>query len=121
MRGGNRQRPRSEPGHKPPRPPRDLLDHEARIWREIAVAVAKLGTYKPSDLVFFRLTVRTVAEAESAAAMPPTARARVLQAAGSMLSAFGLSPLARERIEVPKDNRSVAERILDAAMRGKGR
>jgi hypothetical protein len=120
MRGGNRQRPTSNFGAKVPRAPRDLNAREAAVWRELARAVEALGTYQPSDMIFFRLTVRTVAEAEAPGDMPPTARARVLQAAGSMLNAFGLSPLSRERVKPVIDSRSPHERIL-AIVDGGGR
>lgn len=101
MRGGNRQHVTARPGAKVPPPPRDLSPREKAIWADLALAVETLGTFQPSDLLFFRLTVRTLAEAEAPGTMAPTARARVLQAAGSMLAAWGLSPLARERVRVP--------------------
>lgn len=112
MRGGNRSRI-STPGAKVPAPPPDLTEAEQRLWLELATAVERLGTFQPSDVLFFRLCVRTLAQAECAAEMAPTARARVLQAAGSMLNAFGLSPLSRERVEIPEDDRSPGDRLRD--------
>ncbi len=113
MRGGNRQRPTAAPGTKVPRAPRDLSTLEQRIWRELARAVERVGTFQPSDEPFFRLMVKTYAASEEPGNMPSTARARVLQAAGSMLNAFGLSPLSRERVKSVVDERSPAQRIRD--------
>ncbi|HEX9107363.1 MAG TPA: hypothetical protein VF832_09040 [Longimicrobiales bacterium] len=119
MRGGNRQRPRSEPGQRPPRPPRDVDAAEAALWRELAAAVAKLGTYKATDLVSFRRMVRCVYRAEVCPLdAAPSASGRLEQAAASALASFGLSPLSRQRVVVPKDERTVAERILEAARKG---
>lgn len=119
MRGGNRQRPRSEPGHKPPRPPRDLDGDEAALWRELAAAVTRLGTYTPTDLVAFRRMVRAVYRAEICPLdAAPSASGRLEQAAASALASFGLSPLARQRIVVPKDERTIGERILWATRKG---
>ena len=120
MRGGNRQRPTAIPGTKVPRAPRRLTARERAIWHELAQAVEALGTFQPSDVLFFRLTVKTIAEAESAATMPSTARARVLQAAGSMLNAFGLSPLSRDCVKPVVDPRTPAQRML-ALVDGGGR
>jgi hypothetical protein len=101
MRGGNRQRPVAAPGARVPPPPADLSERERRIWRELADAVERIGTFQPSDALYFRLTVKTLAQAEAPESMAPTARARVLKAAGAMLSGWGLSPLSRERVKVP--------------------
>jgi hypothetical protein len=120
MRGGNRQRPAAERGgDRVGDPPADFDETERAAWREIGDAVGPdgLGTFKASDAVFLRLTVRTVVAAERAAAdlsTAPTARARMLQAAGSMLNAFGLSPLSRERVKAIEDTRSPTERVLAA-------
>jgi len=113
MRGGNRQRPTAKPGTKVPRAPRDLSPLEARIWKELGHAVDEVGTFQLSDLPFFRLMVKTYAAAEEPGDMPATARARVLQAAGAMLNAFGLSPLSRERVKRVEDPRTPSQRIAD--------
>lgn len=120
MRGGNRQRQTAIPGTKVPRAPRDATPAEAEAWRDLKQAVEAVGTYQDSDLVFFTLTVRAVVEARAPGALPPTARARLLQAAGAMLNAFGLSPLSRERVKPAKDPLSPAERVL-ALVDGGGR
>jgi phage terminase small subunit len=113
MRGGNRQKPRATPGAKVPRPPKHLSPEEKAIWLDLAAAVEGLGTYQPSDAMFFALTVRAYAEAFSPAPMAPTARARIVQAAGSMLASWGISPLARQRVEPVRDERSPSERIAE--------
>lgn len=101
MRGGHRQFINGGSTARVPKPPKGMPAQQRTIWLELASAVEGLGTFKAEDLMFFRLTVRTVAEAETFDDMPPTARARLLQAAGAMLNAFGLSPLSRERVKVP--------------------
>lgn len=119
MRGGNRQRPMAGPRVKVPRPPRDLDPDQRVLWRELARAVERLGTFAPSDLPAFRAMVRSVTRAERCPLdAPPSAAGRLEQAAASALASFGLSPLARERVKVPKDERTATERIL-AAVRGK--
>lgn len=115
MRGGNRQRPVSDPGQRPPRPPRGLDPQEAALWRELAAAVAKLGTFAATDLVAFRRMVRCVYRAEVCPLdAAPSASGRLEQAAASALASFGLSPLARQRVKPIEDSRSTAERILAA-------
>jgi hypothetical protein len=99
--------------------PQGLTPLEAQIWKQCKAAVEATRTYQPSDLVFFRLMVKTVAEAESPGDMPPTARARIYQAAGSMLNAFGLSPLARERVKPFEDFRTPGERVLSLVEGGR--
>jgi phage terminase small subunit len=122
VRGGNRQAPTARPGAKVPRPPRALDDDQRRIWFELAKAVERLGTFQPSDLAAFRAMVRSVTRAELCPLdAPPSAAGRLEQAAASALASFGLSPLARERVKVEKDERSVAERILDLAQKGRRR
>lgn len=114
MRGGNRQRPTSTPGVKVPRPPKRLDADQRRLWLELARAVEKLGTFGGSDLVAFRQLVRAVTRAELCPLdAPPSAAGRLEQAAASALASFGLSPLARERVKPPKDNRSPTDRILE--------
>jgi len=115
MRGGNRQRPLSDPGQRPPRPPRGLDPQEAALWRELAAAVAKLGTYTATDLVSFRRLVRTVYRAEICGLdAAPSASGRLEQAAASALASFGLSPLARQRVKPVVDGRTTSQRILEA-------
>ena len=114
MRGGNRQAPRSDPGQRPPRPPRGLDPEEAALWRELAAAVAKLGTYTATDLVSFRRLVRTVYRAEVCPLdAAPSASGRLEQAAASALASFGLSPLARQRVKPVVDPRTPSQRIAD--------
>ncbi len=114
-RGGNRQRPLSDPGQRPPRPPRGLESAEAALWRELAAAVTKLGTYAATDVVSFRRMVRCVYRAEICGLdAAPSASGRLEQAAASALASFGLSPLARQRVKPLVDTRSPTERILAA-------
>lgn len=113
MRGGNRQRLTSQPGAKVPRAPRGLDANQRRLWVELAGAVEELGTFQPSDLASFRGLVRCVARAELCPLdAPPSAAARLEQAAAAALSSFGLSPLARERVKVAP-RRTKADRDLD--------
>jgi phage terminase small subunit len=92
----------ARPGAKVPQPPRDLDAEQAKLWRELAGAVERLGTFQPSDVVAFRQMVRTVARAEACPmGTAASAAGRLEQAAASALAAFGLSPLARERVRVP--------------------
>jgi hypothetical protein len=119
MRGGNRQAPHSSPGAKVPRPPKHLDDDQRRLWLELAAAVERLGTFQLSDLVSFRAMVRAVTRAELCPLdAPPSAAGRLEQAAASALASFGLSPLARERVKVPKDERSAARRMLESLTAG---
>jgi phage terminase small subunit len=115
VRGGNRQRPlASEAGQRPPRPPRGLGPPEAALWRELADAVAELGTFKATDLVAFRRMVRCVYRAEVCPLdAAPSASGRLEQAAASALASFGLSPLARQRVVKVMDTRTPGRRILD--------
>lgn len=113
MRGGNRTRVTRRPGAKVPAPPRALDALQRGLWRELARAVEVAGTFQASDLVGFRQMVRTVARAEAAPLdAAPSAAARLEQAAGSALAAFGLTPQARERLKVaPRDDSAAAQRI----------
>ena len=101
MRGGNRQRLAARPGARVPPPPRALEECQRVLWAELARAVETLGTYRPSDLAAFRAMVRGVARAERCPLdAPPSAAARLEQAAKSALESFGLTPAARERLNV---------------------
>lgn len=113
MRGGNRQRIRSRPGAKVPPPPRGLDPLQRGLWLELARAVEKAGTFQPSDIVAFRQLVRAVARAEAAPLdAPPSAGARLEQAAASALASFALTPASRERMRVtPPDTTPEAERL----------
>jgi hypothetical protein len=117
MRGGHRQRPVASPGSESIPTPRDL-DRDARAVFEAIVAEAGpngLRTLRRSDALFVRLAAQAVVAAERAAAdtkMAATARARLIQAAGSMLASLGLSPLSRERIKPVEDTRTPAEKLL---------
>ncbi len=120
MRGGNRTAPTARPGVKVPRPPRNLDGKQREVWLELAEAVERLGTFQLSDLAAFRAMVRSVTRAELCPLnAPPSAAGRLEQAAASALASFGLSPLARERVKVAKNDRSVAARILAMAREGK--
>jgi phage terminase small subunit len=105
-------------GAKVPPAPRRLSAAERGIWRELAAAVERLGTFQPSDLLFFRLAVKTIAESESSGKIAPTARAKLRQTAASMLNAFGLSPQGRQRVTPVVDKRNAARRVLDALAEG---
>jgi hypothetical protein len=113
MRGGNRTRLVSRPGAKVPPPPRGLDPLRRSLWLELARAVEKAGTFMPSDIVAFRQLVRAVARAEAAPLdAPPSAGARLEQAAASALAGFGLTPAARERLKItPPDDSEEAERL----------
>jgi hypothetical protein len=95
-------------------PPYRRLPRELRpVGKTVADAITRAGTYTPQDWPYFVLACATYAAALEPGDMPPTARARVLQAAGSMLAAFGLSPMSRDRVKRVEDGRSVGRRILD--------
>jgi phage terminase small subunit len=92
----------AKPGAKVPLPPKGLDANQKRLWRELASAVEDLGTFQASDIAAFRQLVRSVVRAELCPLdAPPSAAARLEQAAAAALSSFGLSPLARERVKVP--------------------
>ncbi len=100
---------------KVPEPPRSLKPAERVLWRELAAEVEALGVYSSSDRTTFRLLVKTVAMAEdvSDAYMPPTARVRLVQAANSLLSAFGLSPASRGKVNAAsKKKQDTAAELL---------
>ena len=90
----NPDAPEVEAGH-PPRPPRHLPEAERRVWRELARQVGPdgVGTYSPAFFSAFRLTVKTLALVDAAGLdTPPTALARLVQAASGMLGRLGLDP-----------------------------
>ena len=117
MRGGNRQKPQGGKRHPIPGPPKGSSAGFRRAWRLVQPALEQAGTYGgPSDFPRRCLLVQALVIVDSLASdptAPATARVRAIQAAGSALDAFGLSPLARERVQVPDDERSIGQRILD--------
>lgn len=80
---------------RPPPPPRGLPARERAIWRQLAEAVGPEGTgvYSPAFFWSFRLTVKTLFLVDAAGpGDPPTATARLVQAASGMLARLGLDP-----------------------------
>ena len=87
---------------RPPPPPKAWSAREKEIWRQLAKAVGPSGTgvYSASFYWSFWLTVKTLILVDAAApGDPPTATARLVQAASSMLSRLGLDPGSVGRVE----------------------